>query len=150
MERLAAVRLSRFAGGAHFVNTIRREILGYAAASGCALLVDIAILAVLVQYLRWWYLAAATASFLAGLFVAYAISVTFVFKRRRFEDRITEFGGFAAVGAVGLAVNAAVIFLAVKYFGINYLVAKGIAAGLTFICNFVSRRQLLFVERQIA
>ena len=35
------------------------EAVGYAAASACALLVDITILWILVHYLSWWYLAAA-------------------------------------------------------------------------------------------
>jgi putative flippase GtrA len=46
-----------------------------------------------------------------------------------------------------LAINAAVIFAAVKYFGVYYLVAKCVAAGFTFVFNFISRRQMLFVHR---
>src|ERR1700681_4383523 len=46
---------------------------------------------VLVHYFSWWYLAAATTSFLAGLIVAYALSVMLVFKRRRLKDPRLEF-----------------------------------------------------------
>jgi putative flippase GtrA len=129
---------------------ILKEAFGYAAASACALVVDLTILGILVHYFAWWYLAAATTSFLSGLFVAYILSVKLVFKQRRLRDARTEFASFAAIGAAGLAVNAAVIFIAVKYFGVYYLVAKCIAAGFTFICNFVSRRQLLFVQHSSA
>lgn len=122
-----------------------REAIGYTAASGCAFLLDIGILWVLVHYLSWWYLAAAMTSFLSGVLFAYALSVKFVFKQRRLNDRRAEFMGFAAIGTLGLVVNATVMFLAVKYLGLYYLVAKCVAAGFTLICNFVSRRQLLFV-----
>jgi putative flippase GtrA len=127
-----------------------KEAFGYAVASACALLVDMTVLAILVHYFAWWYLAAATFSFVSGVFVAYALSVKLVFKQRRLRDRRTEFASFAAIGTIGLAVNAAVIYVAVKYFGLYYLVAKCVAAGFTFICNFFSRRQLLFVQRSPA
>jgi putative flippase GtrA len=125
---------------------ITGEMIGYAAASACALVVDIMMLAVLVRFLSWWYLAAASVSFVLGLVVAYVISTNFVFSHRRLQSRCIEFFSFAAIGALGLAVNATVIFAAVKYIGMNYLVAKCVAAGFTFFCNFISRRQLLFVQ----
>jgi putative flippase GtrA len=124
-----------------------REALGYALASLCALLSDFAILAFLVQVCGWWFLAAATVSFLSGIFVIYALSVRFVFKNRRLADRRAEFISFGAIGALGLAINDAVIFLLVNELAIHYLVAKGVAAGFTFTFNFVARRQLLFVPR---
>jgi len=126
------------------------EAFGYAAASACALLVDMAILFTLVRYFSWWYLAAASVSFTVGIFVAYVLSVTLVFKHRRLEDRRIEFATFAVIGAIGLALNAAVIFACVRYLGLNYLVAKCIAASVTFICNFLSRRHLLFMRRSAA
>jgi putative flippase GtrA len=132
------------------MKALLKEAFGYTLASVCALAVDLTILGILVRFFNWGYLAAATTSFLSGLVVAYMLSVNLVFKQRRLRDTRTEFASFAAIGAAGLALNAAVIFLAVKYFGVYYLVAKCIAAGFTFICNFVSRRQLLFVQRSSA
>ena len=147
MARLESVRLPKSSqiNPGRVMRTITGEMLGYAVASACALVVDVGTLAFLVHFCAWWYLAAASASFMAGLVVAYLISTHFVFKRRRLQNRRIEFLSFAAIGAVGLAVNAVVIFVVVKYAGLNYLVAKGIAAGFTFVCNFISRRQLLFV-----
>jgi putative flippase GtrA len=124
-----------------------REAFGYAFASLCALLADFAILGFLVQVCGWWYLAAATVSFLSGICVVYVLSVRWVFKTRRLTDRRAEFASFAAIGAVGLGINVTVIFLAVTYLGLNYLIAKCAAAGCTFGFNFLARRQLLFVPR---
>ena len=124
------------------------EALRYAAVSACTFVVDITILFILVHYLSWWYLGAATASFLAGLVVGYALSVTLVFRYRRLKDRRLEFASFAAIGAVGVAINAAAMAFAVKYLGLHYLIAKCGAAGFTFVWNFVARRQFLFVQRR--
>jgi putative flippase GtrA len=123
-----------------------KEAIGYAAASGCALIIDMAILWVLVRYFSWNYLAAATTSFLAGAVVAYELSIRLAFKQHRLQDRRAELLSFVAIGIVGLGVNAAVIFIAVRFFGLHYLIAKCVAAGFTFLCNFIARRQFLFVR----
>ena len=124
-----------------------KELLGYGAASACALIVDVAVLWVLVHFLSWGYLAAATASFLVGAVVAYQLSTAIAFKEHRLTSRKTEFTGFVAIGGIGLVVNAAVIFIGINYLGLHYLIAKCVAAGFTFTCNFVARRQILFVRR---
>jgi putative flippase GtrA len=126
-----------------------REAIRYTAASGCALVIDISILWALVRYLSWWYLAAAGASYLAGLIVGYVLSITLVFGHRRLRDSRLEFVSFAAIGAIGLAINVAVIAFLVAQLGLNYLVAKFSAAGFTFVWGFLARRQFLFVPRPL-
>ena len=94
--------------------------------------------------------AAASASFLVGLLVGYVLSVTLVFKYRRLTDRRIEFASFAAIGVVGLGINAAAMAVGVRTLGLHYLVAKCGAAAFTFAWNFVARRQFLFVKRRAA
>ena len=130
------------------MRTVIQEAVGYTAVSACALCADMAVLYSLVHYFDWWYLAAATTSFLVGLLFAYALSVTLVFKYRRLRDPRLEFTGFAAIGGVGVAINAAAMALGVRCLGLHYLVAKCGAAGFTFLWNFAARRQLLFVRRR--
>ena len=132
------------------MRTLIREALLYGAMSAFLLCVDIGILWILVQYLSWPYLLAATLSFSVGVFVGYILSVTAVFKHRRLKNPPIEFGSFAAIGIVGLAINAAAISFGVGYMGEHYLVAKCRAACLTFVWNFAARRQLLFVPRRAA
>jgi putative flippase GtrA len=124
-----------------------QQAIGYAAASGCALVFDMTILWVLVHFFSWDYLIAATCSFLAGAVVAYMLSVKLAFRQHALQDRRLEFVIFIAIGATGLAVNDAVLFLAVDQLGIHYLAAKCVAAGFTFTSNFIMRRQILFVRR---
>jgi putative flippase GtrA len=124
-----------------------QETARYTAVSAIAFLIDISLLFILVKYCGWWYLGAATLSFLVGLIFGYAVSVTLVFKYRRLKDKRLEFASFAAIGALGIAINAAIIFIGVKYLALHYLVAKCGAAALTFLFSFTARRQLLFVPR---
>jgi putative flippase GtrA len=132
------------------MKTVVQEAIRYAAVSACALMIDITVLFILVHYLSWWYVAAATTSFLVGLLVAYVLSVTLVFKYRRLNDQRFEFASFAGIGVVGVAINAAVISFGVKTLGLHYLIAKCGAAGFTVVWNFVARRQFLFVQRHTA
>jgi putative flippase GtrA len=132
------------------MRTILKEVVGYGAASAAALIVDLSILWVLVRFFSWWYLAAATASFLAGASVAYVLSLKLAFKQHRLRSRRVEFVSFVAIGTVGLVVNAGIISLAVGYFGLHYLLAKCVAACFTFTVNFVARRQILFVRQSPA
>jgi len=129
------------------MKTVVREATSYAAVSACAFIIDITVLFVLVHYLSWWYVAAATASFLVGLLVGYVLSVTLVVKYRRLNDKRIDLASFAGIGVIGLAINAAVISFGVKILGVHYLIAKCGAASFTFAWNFVARRQLLFVRR---
>jgi hypothetical protein len=46
------------------MKTVVQEGIRYTAVSGCALIIDIAVLFILVHYLSWWYVAAAPTSFL--------------------------------------------------------------------------------------
>jgi putative flippase GtrA len=128
------------------MRTLAKEAVGYAAASACALLVDMTTLWILVHFLSWGYMPAAATSFLGGAVVAYELSIRLAFKQHRLESRRKEFVSFVAIGVVGLAVNTAVILVMVKYAGLHYLIAKCVAAGCTFFCNFVARRQILFVR----
>jgi putative flippase GtrA len=126
------------------MNTIVRQVIGYAAASLSALAIDMGTLWALVHIVHWHYLVAATASFLAGTVVAYLLSITLAFKEHRLLHRRTEFAGFVAIGAAGLAIHAGVMSIAFRHFGLHYMIAKCLAAVFTFTGNFAARRQLLF------
>jgi putative flippase GtrA len=121
------------------------EAVGYLAASGCALVVDMTILFSLVHFFSWGYLSAATTSFLAGALIAYELSIRIAFRQHRLRDRRAELASFVAIGAMGLLINAAVIYIGVRFLGLHYLISKCLAACFTFACNFIARRQLLFV-----
>jgi putative flippase GtrA len=127
-----------------------KEAIGYGMASAAALAMDMTILWVLVRFFSWGYLAAAALSFLAGATVAYLLSVRLAFRQHRLRNRRVEFISFVAIGTVGLGINAGVMLLMVQYLGLHYLLAKCVAAGFTFSCNFVARRQILFVRHSPA
>jgi putative flippase GtrA len=126
------------------------EAAKYAAASAVALLADTGLMLALTRYAGWDYRFAAAVSFMVGATIAYALSVKFVFSAHRLQNRELEFASFILIGLVGWAINLLVLFIAHGKFGIDLVLAKGVAAGCTFLANFVLRRQLLFHVRALA
>jgi putative flippase GtrA len=136
--------------GARDMKVFIREAFLYTAVSALGFLIDITILWILVRYLSWGYLCAATTSFVVGLLVGYVLSVNLVFKYRRLKNQRIEFASFAAIGVVGVVINVAAMSIGVKFLGLHYLLAKCGSAGFTFLLNFLARRQFLFVQRRPA
>ena len=66
------------------------------------------------------------------------------------RNRRVEFLGFVAIGVVGLTINISVIYTAVHFLGLHYMMAKVAAAGFSFLFNFIVRRQLLFVAPAVS
>jgi putative flippase GtrA len=122
-----------------------QQAAGYGLASLCALGVDMAILWTSIEYLNFPYLEAATVSFLGGACVAYLLSVRLAFQEHRLRSKTHEFAVFVALGTLGLGLNVCIIQMAVRYCGMHVMMAKCVAAACTFTCNFLTRRQLLFV-----
>jgi putative flippase GtrA len=126
------------------MNNLISETAKYAAASAVAWLADTGLLLALTRHAGWHYLIAAAVSFMVGAVVAYTLSVKFVFNAHRMHNRELEFAGFVLIGLAGLAMNMLTMFIAHGKLGIDLVPAKGLAAGCTFLTNFVLRRQLLF------
>lgn len=121
-----------------------REFARYLVAGGCVFLLDYAGLFILTEYAGVHYLIAASVAFAVGVAVMYLMSVSWVFSHRTCANRLQEFSLFAAVGVVGLIVNAIVIGALTEIVGLHYLFSKVVAAGVILMFNFIVRRALLF------
>jgi putative flippase GtrA len=121
-----------------------RELIGYGLGTTVAFVVDVALLTWLHEVAGLHYLVSAACGFMIGGIVLYLISVRWVFTVRRIDQPRVELPAFLALGLVGLLVQMATIYLAVRYLGWFYLYAKLAAAGFTFVTNFLLRRSLLF------
>ncbi|NWG75120.1 MAG: GtrA family protein [Rubrivivax sp.] len=92
---------------------------------------------------------AAALGFGAGLIVAYTLSVRYVFHRRRLHDARAEFTIFAVIGALGLLLTEALLWLSIEGLRIDPMSAKLIAAGAVFISNYTLRKLVLFTAPQV-
>jgi putative flippase GtrA len=122
------------------------EFIRYALCSLLALGVDMGLLLLLHHVAGLHYLLAAAVGFMAGLFVAYALSVRFAFSQRRVADARSEFILFASVGLLGLALTQILLHAFVDGTGMAVAPAKIVTAGFVFLFNFGARKVLLFTQ----
>lgn len=129
------------------LRALATEIFRYGLASGLSLLVDVALLAVLVEVAGLHYLVSAALSYSAGLIVNYLISVLYVFRYRRIQDRRVEFVSFAGIGLLGLGINQALMWLLTGILGVYYPMSRVISAGIGYTWKYLARKTLLFRRR---
>ena len=134
--------------GRHRLPRVVADLMGYGLVSVVALACDYGLL-VALSAAGLHYLLAATASFTLGMVVAYALSIRFVFARRRALTREAEAAGFFAVGLLGLLLTQALLYVFVSHLGLSVGVAKVPTTGIVFAFNFLCRRGLVFTEAGI-
>ncbi len=117
-----------------------RDICKYGMVSFFALVVDVGLLYVLVEYLQVFYLYAATISFCCGLTVNYILGKIFVFKQSKLQPG-KEFLLYSLIGVVGLGLNDLIIYVLVLL-NLWYLIAKAVSVAVVFFFHFFARRSL--------
>lgn len=108
-----------------------------------SLAVEYILLILLVEWCGMHYLAATSASFLAGVAVNYLLSVRFVFAHRDDISRRREFTIFAILSAVGLAMNGLYMFVGVQLLNMGYQLMKAVSTFFVTWYNYFSRRRFL-------
>ena len=121
---------------------LTNQFARYFAVALVGLAFDFGTLVFLHDALHVYYLLAAAGGFVVGLAVNYALSSRYVFKNSKINSRAVEFLLFGAVGAVGLGLLSASMWVLVTLLGIQYLVAKCLATVVVYMWNFVGRKAM--------
>lgn len=116
----------------------------YAGVGMVAAIADIGALYLLTEYGGLYYLLSAVLSFGLGVFLNYALSIRFVFDKRKMESRKKEFAVFFLIGILGLLLNIALIWFFTERLEIYYIYSKYIATAIGFFFNFNARKFILF------
>lgn len=83
--------------------------------------------------------------FSSGALLNYLLSVKFVFnKRKLINNKWFEIFLFILVGVVGVGITQLILWLGMKYMNIWPESLKLVAAGVTFLFNFIIRKIILF------
>lgn len=124
------------------------EPVRYLAASVVALVVDLSTFSIAMRWLGLNWSAAACVGFLLGAGVAYTLSIRFVFgERSQREHPLRELAIFVLIGALGLLVTQAVLWICIGQMSLHAEGSRLLAAGATFFFNYSVRASLLFRER---
>jgi putative flippase GtrA len=120
------------------------QLFRYTFVGGIAFVVDFGLLFLLTDYGGLHYQCSAALSFIAGLGVNYLLSIRWVFHAEpEGRNQVADFLMFAAIGVIGLLLNALIIYLCTELLGIYYLLSKIISTIIVFLWNFLGRRFIL-------
>jgi len=122
----------------------RRALARYFLVGGTAACVDVGLFTLFARQLALAYQPVAAATFILATLVNYVLSIRYVFHSGRRLGRRWEIAMVYAVSAVGLAINAAILWAAVEIARLDLLPAKLVATGCVFFWNYLARRLLVF------
>ncbi len=125
-------------------NNVYIQFFRYFFVGGIAFLSDFFTLYFFTNFLNIHYLISAIIGFIFGVIVNYFLSIKWVFFKRVFEDRVTEFFIFLFIGIIGLLLNEFFIWFFTEELDIFYLWSKIISTGIVYVFNFFARKYFLF------
>ena len=125
-------------------HSLAGEFARYFASGLLALGIDFSLYVALTELAGWHYLVSAIVAFCAGLATVYFFSIFWVFRERSIGPGSREFLLFSAIGLVGLALTAAVLYTLTDVLGLDYRLSKIASAALVFLFNFGCRKFFLF------
>lgn len=121
-----------------------REHIGWFLVSGIiSSLVDIGLLYCLCEFWEMWYIPAAIVSYCTGIVVSYCLNKYLTFHEVS-GATLLQFSTFAAISVSCLMVNICIIWLAVEFLALNYLVGKVIATICAFFWNYYGQSRITF------
>lgn len=121
------------------------EPVRYLVASVAALLVDLGTFSACMRIFSMGWAAAALIGFALGAAVAYWASINWVFNERTHRARPgREFATFVLIGALGLLVTQAALWLLIEKLHFQAELSRILAAGATFVFNYTVRTFTLF------
>jgi putative flippase GtrA len=110
-------------------------------------LIEIGILVFLVERIQTSYLHANIIAFVVTNLLNYFLSRVWVFTSNN-NKILPEFFAFILFVSVGLAINQLCLWALVEYGELNYKISKVIAIGVTVGWNFLTRKHLVFKNKQ--
>ncbi len=120
------------------------KIVKYFFVGGVAATFDITFFFIFAKILEFNYFIVGAIGFVFATLINYFLSVTHVFDSGSRFARNREIFWIFVVSLVGLAINQAVLFCAIGVMGIEPMLGKLAATGITFFWNYGARKYFIF------
>jgi putative flippase GtrA len=105
---------------------------------------DFLILIFLTEFAGVNYLWSNLVGVCVGIVMSYVLCVKWVFLDRRYNQISLEFSVFVLTCLVGLLINELMLWGAVEFGGVHYLVSKVGVTAVIFVFNFFFKKTVLF------
>lgn len=120
------------------------QLISFASAGAIGTFVQYAMLFFFVEALLMYPVVASILGSLTGAIVNYLLSHHWVFRSKRKHSE--TFSKFVTVAGLGLALNAAIMYVLVMIAAMHYLLAQVAATGIVLFWNFLGNRFWTFAD----
>lgn len=124
------------------MNKNLKQIIRFCVVGGTAFLIEFGVFWLCTHLFGINYLISNCIAFSISVIYNYILSILWVFDTRK-QNKVVEMVIFIALSIVGLGINELILWLAVDFMGIGYLIAKVAATAIVTIYNFISRKLIL-------
>ena len=121
------------------------QLFRFGAVGVVAALVDVGVLVILKELLKFDILLASAIAFCVSVTVNYLLSMSFVFKSKN-EGKVKEFIIFVLLSIGGLCINQLILWIGVNFTNAYYLAVKIFAMVIVHVYNFITRK--IFLEQR--
>jgi putative flippase GtrA len=123
------------------------QFLKYFLVGGFAALANLGFFNLFTNRLGWHYQISGAVAFIIATIINYILSILFVFQSGARFRRRHEISLVFLVSLIGLAVNQAVLFVAVSRFNLMPLLSQAISIGVVFFWNYLARKHFVFKSK---
>lgn len=123
----------------HLIN----QIIRFGMVGFLCFFIDYGCLLVLTEFVGIDYLISSGISFTVSVIVNYLLSMRFVFKAKKDNNKIKELIIFVFMSIIGLGINQLVMWCSVEKLGVMYQISKISATAVVMVYNFISRKLIL-------
>jgi putative flippase GtrA len=121
-----------------------KRVIQYLGVGTAAAAVDISLFTLFARQLGYDYLVVGFFTFILATGVNYVLSVRYVFESGVRFPRAHEIMLVFGVSAVGLAINQAILYIAIGRLNLDLLLGKLVATGVVFGWNYLARSRFVF------
>jgi len=126
------------------MNILIPKAFRYIISGGTGAIVSIATLFVMTHFLGVWYLASSIAAFILSFFVSFYLQRTWTFERKQRNTLTRHMVLFLGIALLNLALNTCIVYIAVEYIGLWYVLAQIIAGIIVATSTFFVYQHFIF------
>lgn len=120
------------------------RLLRYVFSGGTAAASNVAVLFLLVEFGKLYYIHASILAFICSLAVSFTLHKFLTFRNRETHDIHSQFGRYLVVILGNLALNTALVYMLVEKAGMWYLFAQILAAVVIAVTGYIGYKYFVF------
>lgn len=120
-----------------------KKFLKYAVVGVIVTAIDFVLLYIFVEFFYFWYILAATFSFLVALAISFFLNKFWTFKEME-KIALVQVMKFVALNLLSMGINLVFLYVLVEFFSFWYIFAKVVSVFVAVMVNFFGMRNWVF------